>query len=388
MIKTDPDKIKEILTRGVEEVINKESLEGKLLSGKQLRIKLGIDPTAPGLHLGHTVVLRKMKAFQNLGHKIVLIIGDFTGRIGDPSSRDSARKPLLPKEIKENLKGYLAQAGKIIDIKKAEFKYNDRWFSKEKIIELATVGTIQQMTERADFAKRIKSGNAVRLIETLYPLFQGYDSVEVRADVELGGTDQKFNLLAGRMLFRHYGKPEQDVIMLPLLEGTDGVKKMSKSTGNYIALNDTPQDMYGKLMAIPDNLIDKYIRLLTDLDGEKIGEDNSNPRDKKAVLAKEIVRMYHGEKEAQKAEDAFNKTFRDKNPTFIEYTVDESKIFYPELISKIAGISTSEAKRLIISGAVEINSGVDKDWKKDIYIDEEGIKIKVGKKVFIKVKLS
>lgn len=384
MINTNSQKIEGILSRGVSEIIEKESLQKKLQSGRQLRVKFGIDPTSPDLHLGHAVVLRKLKQFQDLGHKIILIIGDFTGRIGDPSSKFDSRKPLTPQEIKKNLKGYFSQAGKIINIKNTDKKYNDKWFDKEKIIELATIGTVQQMTERADFAKRMEGGNAVRLIETLYPLFQGYDSVAVKADVELGGTDQKFNLLTGRALQRHYGEPQQEVMMLPLLEGTDGVKKMSKSFGNYIGLNELPKDMFGKIMSIKDDLIFKYIELLTDLSVEEI-KKLQNPRDQKAVLAKEIVRMYNTEKEAQKAEEEFNKTFRDK-----EFPSDVKKMHMSEMpileLLESGGLvsSKSEAKRLILQGAVKIDGVVQGDWQK-IIKPISGMKIQVGPRRFLEL---
>ncbi|MEK7451422.1 MAG: tyrosine--tRNA ligase, partial [Patescibacteria group bacterium] len=235
----DLKKIDEVLTRGVEEIIEKESLVKKLKSGEQLRIKFGIDPTAPDIHLGHSVPLKKLKQFQELGHKIVLIIGDFTATIGDPSGRSETRKPLGKKEVADNFKKYLIQAGKIINIAKTEIHYNSEWFLKEgvvRLLELSRAGSIQQVLRRADFKKRIDEGNDISLLEVLYPFFQGYDSIKIKADVEIGGIDQKFNLLMGRRTQRFYKMPEQDVILVPLLEGVDGVKKMSKSYGNYIAV--------------------------------------------------------------------------------------------------------------------------------------------------------
>ena len=231
---------KEILTRGVDEVIERKHLENALSSGKTLRVKLGIDPTSPDLHLGHAVVLRKLRYFQDLGHKAVLIIGDFTGMIGDPSGKSKARIPLTEKEVKTNMKEYLSQASKIIDVKKVEVRYNSEWLgeSVKNILELAKAGTVQQVMQREDFRERIEKG--LTILETLYPLLQGYDSVKVRADVELGGTDQRLNLLMGRQVQRYFGMKEQDILTVPLIEGTDGVKKMSKSEGNYIGLRDKP----------------------------------------------------------------------------------------------------------------------------------------------------
>lgn len=348
-----------LLTRGVEEVIVKEHLEEILrrVEDKKrppLRVKFGIDPTAPDLHLGHTVPLRKLRQFQDAGHKAVLIIGDFTARIGDPSGRSEERKSLTEKEVKQNLKKYLKQAGKVINLRKAEVRYNSKWLKKntEKILEVARAGTMNQVIQRAEFKKRIDEGGSVTILESLYPLLQGYDSVEVKADLEIGGTDQKFNLLMGRQLQRHFGMPEQDVMMLPLLEGTDGIKKMSKSSGNYIALDAEPDDMFGKIMRIPDNLIDKYYALLTD-EERKI----QDPREAKLDLAKIIVGMYHGSKAGEKAKENFIKVFS-------EHQKPSDRPKRPELSGKSvinaiteAGItsSKSEARRLVEQGAVRIN---------------------------------
>ena len=404
MVEIDEQKIKEILNKGVEEIIEKESLLKKLQSGKQLRVKFGIDPTAPDLHLGHTVPLRKLRQFQDAGHTAVLIIGDFTARIGDPTGRSEERKTFTTEEVKENMKEYLKQAAKILDIKynlfgkarntkKLEVRYNGDWFFGKEglgpIMAVARSATINQVIQRAEFKKRLDEGGSVSLIESLYPVMQGYDSVKVMADVEIGGSDQKFNLLMGRQVQKHFGKPEQDIITLPLLEGIDGVKKMSKSMGNYIALNELPKDMFGKIMSIPDNLILKYCELLTDLNVERV-KKTLNPRDQKAVLAKEIVKMYHGEKEAEKSEEEFNRVFRDKEkPTNIpEYITDKKEIFYPEALY-VSGIASSmtTAKRLIEDGAVEIDGEVDKNWKKSIKIDRDGTDIRVGKRTFVRIKL-
>ena len=298
-----------LLTQGVEEVIVKEHLEDRLKKGDKLRVKFGIDPTAPDLHLGHTVPLRKLRQFQDAGHKAVLIIGDFTAMIGDPTGRSEERKPLTAKEVKQNLKKYLKQAGKVLNIKKAEIHYNSEWLKKnmDTLLEIMRSGSMQQVLHRADFKKRLSENQDITFLEVMYPLLQGYDSVAVKADVEIGGTDQKFNLLMGRRVQRHFGMAEQDVMTLPLLEGTDGVKKMSKSADNYISLDAEPDDMFGKTMRIPDNLIDKYYTLLTDANPPAGGQ---NPREAKLELAKIIVGMYHGEKAGEKAKENFIKFFR------------------------------------------------------------------------------
>ena len=271
-------KIRKILTHGVEEIIVKEHLEKALKSGKKLRVKLGIDPTAPDLHLGHTVPLIKLGQFQRAGHKIVLIIGDFTATIGDPSSRTEARKSLSERQVKSNMKKYIDYAGKIIDVKKTEIRHNSEWLKSGGVklfLELAKGASIQQILKREDFRKRLALGNDVSVLESLYPLFQGYDSVAVKADVEIGGRDQKLNLLMGRRIQRSFGMPEQDIMTFPLIEGTDGVRKMSKSYGNYVALDEKPNEMFGKLMTIPDSLVKKYFEALTDTDSPR----NLKPRD-------------------------------------------------------------------------------------------------------------
>ncbi|MBI3337391.1 MAG: tyrosine--tRNA ligase [Candidatus Staskawiczbacteria bacterium] len=391
MINTDSKKIDEILGRGVAEIIEKESLKNKLLSGKQLRIKFGIDPTAPDLHLGHTVVLRKLKQFQDLGHKIIFLIGDFTATIGDPSGRMSQRQQLSKKEIKKNMKDYTKQASKILDIKKTEIRYNSEWYKKKKAIflmELSSKITYARVIERDDFQKRIKENSDINMLELLYPILQGYDSVELMCDVELGGTDQKFNLLMGRKVQKRYDLPEQDIVTVPLLEGTDGVKKMSKSIGNYISLNELPVEMYGKIMAIPDGLILKYAELLTGMNNEEI-INIPNPRDQKAVLAKEIVRIYYGEKEAQKAEKEFNAVFRDKEkPTDIPVFSTNREV-YPILdLLYDSGLAESknDAKRVIQGGGLKIAGDTITDWRKEIKIKHNMI-IKFGKHKFIEIKI-
>lgn len=379
------DDISRILTRGTEEVIEKEHLEKVLHSGKKLRVKLGIDPTAPDIHLGHSVVLRKLKQFQDLGHTIVLIIGDFTARIGDPSGRNEARKPLTAEEIEKNLKGYLEQAGKIIDIKKTEIRRNSEWHKKgglEHILSIAQSATIQQILRRDDFKKRLAEDSDISLLETLYPILQGYDSVAVKADVELGGTDQKFNLLMGRRVQRHFGMNEQDVLTVPLIEGTDGIKKMSKSYGNYIGLSETPENMFGKTMAIPDTLIKKYFTLLTDTDAP----DDMDPYRAKTLLAETITGIYYSKKEAEKAKNEWTRIFSNKeNPEDApELKIGKKKISVLDLLVKSGMESKSEARRLITQNAIRLNEDIKKDPDEIISV-QGGEILKVGKKKFFKL---
>jgi len=387
---------KEILIRGVDRVIERKNLEKALSGDRKLRVKLGIDPTAPDLHLGHAVVLRKLRDFQNLGHKAVLIIGDFTGMIGDPSGRSKERVLLTEKDIQKNMSGYLKEAGKIIDVKKAEIRHNSEWLGKDvkDILELAKAGTVQQVMQREDFRERIDKG--LTILETLYPLLQGYDSVKVRADVELGGTDQLLNLLMGRQVQRHFGMKEQDILTVPLIEGTDGVKKMSKSEDNYIALDDKPADMFGKVMSINDNLILKYFALCTDVSPEELIEiekslkrHRTGARDAKARLAYEIVKLYHGEEEASNAEAEFNKVFSQKKlPTRIPVkNIKNKSVSLDELIVLVESAkSKSEARRLVLQGAVRVDYARATDPKEKIKISDKGVLLQVGKRRFVRVK--
>jgi len=357
-------RVEELLTRGVDEVIEREHLKKALLSGdRKLRVKFGIDPTSPDIHIGHAVVLRKLGVFQVLGHKIVFIIGDFTARIGDPSGRSRERSLLTEKEVEKNMKKYLSQAGKIIDIKKAEIHYNSEWLgeSVENILKLTRAGTIKQVLQREDFKKRIEKG--LTILETLYPLFQGYDSVRIKADVELGGNDQLLNLLMGRQIQRHFGIPEQDIMTLPLLVGTDGTKKMSKSEGNYISLDDSPKEMFGKVMSIRDDIIFSYFELCTDVPNSEINKLRKlNPRNAKARLGREIVGLYHGDKKAEEAENDFDKKFRKKESPKVGDAI-ELTLKYPLrdvmyiLAHKKVGLAASKsgARRLVEQGGVRIN---------------------------------
>lgn len=386
-ISTDPAKIRELLTRGVEEAIVKEHLEAALASGRRLRVKFGIDPTAPDLHLGHTVPLRKLRQFQEMGHEAVLIIGDFTARIGDPSGRSEERKPLTDADIRRNMKKYLHHAGKVIDLKRAEVVYNSRWFAKEglkEVIALAGAGSIQQVLHRADFKKRLEGGHDITLLEIFYPLLQGYDSVKVKADVELGGTDQKFNLLMGRRVQRHFGIPEQDVLTVPLLEGTDGVKKMSKSAGNYIALDAEPNEMFGGIMAIPDGLIDRYYTLLTSL--ERTIRD---PREAKLELGKIVVGMYYGEQEGRAAKERFVNVFskgQAPDEVALVHVGARSMPLAELLVSVNLAASKSEARRLIEQGGVKLD-GARQDAPEAAVELQTPRMLQVGPHRFLKVVL-
>jgi tyrosyl-tRNA synthetase len=387
---TDEKKIDEILNRGVEDIFIKESLKKKMLSGKVLRVKFGIDPTGPKIHLGRAVPLRKLRQFQNLGHKVVILVGDFTATIGDPSDKLEKRPMLTTAEIKKNMKDYKSQLGKIIDLKKAEFVYNSKWLSRlgfAEISELAESFSVQQMSSRRNFKDRIEKGEEVSLREFLYPIMQGYDSVVVKADVEIGGFDQLFNLKAGRVIQRHYKMPEQDVLTVQMLEGTDG-RKMSSSWGNVISIVDEPNDMFGKIMAVRDELISKYFKLCTDISDSEIPK-SENPRDLKMRLAYEIVKIYHGEKKAQGAQENFINTFQKRE---IPEEMEEIKANAGELLSEVLVknkilASKGEWRRLVLGNAVH-------DLEKNSVITDqnmkiaENLKLKIGKKRFLKVLVS
>lgn len=382
--------IKTLLTRGVVEAIDKEHLEKMLAGRKKLRVKFGIDPTAPDLHLGHTVPLRKLRQFQDASHKAVLIIGDFTARIGDPSGRDKTRPSLTEKEIKNNLKTYLEQAQKILDMKKLEIHHNSEWFENNPklLLELMSQMSMERVMEREDFQKRIKAGQEVTMLEALYPLLQGYDSVAIKADVEIGGSDQKFNLLMGRRMQRKYDMPEQDVITLPLLEGTDGTRKMGKSHGNYIGLTEKPEIMFGKTMSIPDSLIIKYVELLTDLPLEKMeAKARKDPRAAKLELSRTIVEMYRNKSAAKKAEEEFIRVVSKKETPkkVISYKLSVIRLPLVDLLmrTKMAS-SKSEARRLIQQGGVKINGEKQKEPNKAVSLEKE-LLLQVGKRKYLKV---
>ncbi|HSD12383.1 MAG TPA: tyrosine--tRNA ligase, partial [Patescibacteria group bacterium] len=319
-VSTDKKKIDQLLTRRVAEVVVASSLREKLASGRKLRVKLGVDPTAPDLHLGHTVPLKKLREFQEMGHQVVFIIGDYTSKIGDPTGKSKTRPMLTDEQVKANAKTYLDQVGKILDLKKTEVRWNSEWFTKmdfNDVVTLAAKFTVARMIERDDFANRLKEGSEVHMHELMYPMMQEYDSIMVEADIEIGSTDQKFNILAGRDLQRKMGRPEQDCMFLgPILVGTDGVEKMSKSLGNYIGVSDAPEQMFGKIMSIPDAALWDYWTLATDASSDEIAEmreacekKKMNPRDAKVSLAKAIITMYHSAKDADAAEEHFTKVF-------------------------------------------------------------------------------
>jgi len=393
----DKQKIEEILTRGVEDVIVKEDLEKKLLSGKKVRLYFGVDPTGSVLHIGHAVNLWKLRDFQDLGHEVILLIGDFTARIGDPSGKDTARKPLTEKEVRINFKNYKKQASKILNFSKVKIKYNSSWLSKLKfaeILKLASNFTVQQMLQRDMFDRRIKESLPISLQEFLYPLMQGYDSVVMDVDLEIAGNDQTFNALAGRTLQKIYNNKNKDVLTCKLLLGTDG-RKMSKTFDNFIAIADEPGNMFGKVMSIKDELIDMYFELATRLSVLEVSEIKKlgNPRDIKAMLAREIVKIYHGEKAAESAEVEFNKVFRNKEmPSDIPvFVTDKRNYAILDLLfdAKLAP-SKKEARRLVEGNAVEVINGEEKekitDWKKEINLSDELI-VRVGSRRFVKIKL-
>lgn len=390
------NKIKELLSRGVEDIIVREHLENQLKSGKQLRVKFGIDPTGPKIHLGRAIPLRKLKVLQDWGHKIVLIIGDFTATIGDPSDKTSKRPMLTKEDVKENMRNYENQLGKIIDLEKAEINYNSDWLENLTVREMSSLAesfSLQQMLARRNFKERYEKGEEISMREMLYPLFQGYDSVVVRADVEIGGFDQLFNVKAGRIIQDHYGQPQQDILTTQMLEGTDG-RKMSTSWGNVINIVDEPNDMFGKIMSATDELIIKYFLLCTDTleaDIKSMESDMKsgklNPRDAKLNLAFEIVKIYHGENEAQKAKEEFINIFSKKElPTDIEeFKLKTGKINIVDLLLNCGAVkSKSEAKRLVEQKGIKINDEVVESWDKEIEF-KGGEIIHIGKRKFLKI---
>lgn len=384
-------KIKELLSRGVSEIVDKESLEKKLNSGAKLRIKLGIDPTSPNIHLGRSIPLLKLRDFQELGHQIVFIIGDFTGTIGDTSDKDSERPMLTAEVIKENLQTYQQQVAKIIDVNQAEIHYNSHWLAKldyQDIAQQANIFSINEFISRDNIARRLKDGKRVSLREILYPLMQGYDSVAIKADVEIGGTDQRFNLLAGRDIQKSYQQSPQDIITNPLIEGLDG-RKMSSSYGNTVNLLDTAQELFGKIMSLKDEFIIKYFTLLTraDLAQIKVYEkqlaDGENPRNIKLKLATELVRFYHSEKEAQGALTYFQDTFTKKlTPEDLESFKPSNYKLVDILIEAKLCSSKSEVRRLIKQSGIKVNEVVADSA--DMMV-EPGSILQKGKLHFIKI---
>ncbi|HIE12471.1 MAG TPA: tyrosine--tRNA ligase [Desulfotomaculum sp.] len=396
-----------IIRRGAAEIILEEELQRKLAKAKEtgepLKVKLGLDPTAPDIHLGHTVVLQKMRQFQDLGHRVVIIIGDFTARIGDPSGKTETRKQLTEDEVMANAETYKEQIFKVLDPDRTEMVFNSSWLAPltfAEIIRLAANYTVARMLEREDFSKRYKAGSPISIHEFFYPLMQGYDSVALGADVELGGTDQRFNLLMGRTLQSAYGQEPQAAITMPILEGLDGVQKMSKSLGNYVGITEEPGVMYGKLMSLPDGLIVRYLELVTPVPADEVAAIESglrdgsiNPRDAKMRLAREVVSQFHSPEAAAKAEAEFIRVFREHRvpadiPEYAvpEEMVEEGLVYLPRLLVA-AGLvpSTSEARRLIAQGGVHLNE--EKVFDANARISPvPGTVIRIGRRRFVRLR--
>lgn len=385
-----------IIKKGTLEIINENELIEKLKKNRPLRVKLGVDPTSPDIHLGHTVVLNKLRDFQMLGHQIILIIGSGTALIGDPSGRDKTRSLLTIEEIEKNAKYYSEQAFKILDKDKTEIRFNGEWLTKltlKEIVSLTSHFTIARILERDDFFNRYKSGNPIFLHEFLYPVMQAYDSIVIDADVELGGSDQKFNLLFGRELQKDLGKEEQIAILMPILRGIDGIKRMGKSLNNYIGINEPPKEMFGKIMSIPDHLIIEYFELLTSIQPDEIEdmkrrmEKGENPMNFKLKLAKEIVKRYYSDEIANREEEEFIRVFRKKEiPDNIEtIIIKDETIDLLEFLKENNLISSkSEGRRLLEQGGIYINNERYNDTLLKMKINDEII-IKVGKRKFLKV---
>ena len=390
-----------LISRGVADLLPedefKKKLEKAVATNTPLIVKLGLDPTAPDIHLGHTVVLRKLKLFQDFGHKVIILIGDFTARIGDPTGKSVTRPPLTEEQVITNAKTYQEQIFKVLDAEKTEVRFNSEWLSKldfADVLKLASKYTVARMLERDDFHKRYTEGRPISIHEFMYPLMQGYDSIALKADVEFGGTDQTFNLLMGRHLQGEEGMPEQTIITMPILEGLDGVQKMSKSLGNYIGISEAPSEMYGKAMSIPDELMMRYFMLVTDMsieEQEQLSKDlesgAAHPRDVKMKLAHTIVRLYHGEEAANFGQDEFIRVFqKHAMPTDIpEYKVaiTEEPVFVPQLLSD-AGLTASngEARRSIKAGAFKIDG---EKCNEEHIVLKDGMVLQVGKRKFIKI---
>ena len=395
MLMDKKQQILDVLERGVAEVIDKEHLRARLSGKEKLRIKLGIDPTSPSIHIGRAVALWKLRAFQELGHTAIFIVGDFTGVIGDASDKETERPMLTSKQVNQNMKDYIKQVFKILDPKKTETYYNSEWLAKLGFLELAQMANLfglNQFTSREAIARRMKADQRVSYLEVMYPLMQGYDSVAVKADVEIGGTDQRFNLLTGRDIQRFYKQNPQDIMMLELLEGTDG-RKMSSSWGNVINITDEPNDMYGKVMSINDNLIIRYFKLATDValtevaKLEKELKKGTNPSIIKKRLAKEIVTLYHGSKLAEVAGVEFEKVFAKKDkPTEIPSMKVKSKNIVELLVETKLASSKSEARRLVEQGGVKVNDVVVHATTLELNISTNPVTVQVGKRKFVRLR--
>ena len=391
----------ELIKRGIDEFIGEEELVKKLSKKKTLVVKAGFDPTAPDLHLGHTVLINKLKHFQDLGHRVIFLIGDFTGMIGDPSGKNKTRPTLKSEDIKENAKTYKKQIFKILDPNKTEVLFNSSWCNKlgaEGIIKLAANYNLARMLEREDFNSRYKNNQSIAIHEFLYPLIQAYDSIALEADVELGGTDQKFNLLVGREMQRAFDQEPQAVITVPILEGLDGVKKMSKSLDNYVGIDEAPEEMFGKIMSISDDLMWRWFDLLSFRSNQEIAglkkeqKAGKNPRDIKILLAKELIERFHSVKDAQSAEEAFiNRFQKGIIPSDIEevsISIEGNEVPLPNLLKEVALVSsTSEAMRMIKQGAVKIDDNKIEDPKLTVKKNTSGV-FQVGKRKIKKVSIS
>ena len=389
-----------LINRGTDEILTESDLKKKLDSGKQLIIKAGFDPTAPDLHLGHTVLLNKLRHFQDLGHLVVFLIGDFTGRIGDPSGTNKTRPTLDAKDLEENAKTYEKQVFKILKKDLTDVRFNSEWCEKlgaDGLIRLAAKYNVARMLERDDFSKRFSENKSIAIHEFLYPLVQGYDSVALKADVELGGTDQKFNLLVGRELQRDYDQEPQVVITVPILEGLDGVKKMSKSLNNYVAIDEEPDEMFGKIMSISDDLMWRWFELLSFMSEDEINslkkemQDGKNPRDIKFILAEEIVDRFHKDGDGQKCKESFLNRFQKgqipENVDSVKVNIDGESILLVNLLKETNMIaSVSEGNRLIKQGGIKVNSEKVNDPKFEISINSENL-YQVGKRRFLKIKI-
>jgi tyrosyl-tRNA synthetase len=401
MTETDIKQSLELISRGVDEILTEESLIIKLKQGRPLRIKAGFDPTAPDLHLGHTVLVNKLKQFQDLGHEVMFLVGDFTAMIGDPTGKSATRPPLTRDEVMENAKTYEHQVFKILDAQKTTVFFNSSWMGEmnaSDMIQLAAKHTVARMLERDDFSKRYKGGQSISVHEFLYPLVQGYDSVAMKADVELGGTDQKFNLLVGRQLQEAYGQEPQIAITMPILEGLDGVQKMSKSLNNYIGITDTPDDMFGKVMSVSDELMWRYFELLSFRPMSEINDfrkqikEGANPRDIKFMLAKELIGRFHSAAEAEQAQNNFIARFQkgampDEMPE-VELDAEEGGLGIAALLNGAGLVSSNgEGFRMIKQGAVKIDGEKVSDKNLRFASGFEAV-VQVGKRKFARVKLS
>ena len=390
----------EIIKRGSDEILVEEELISKLESGKKLRIKAGFDPTAPDLHLGHTVLINKLRQFQDLGHEVIFLIGDFTGMIGDPTGKNATRKPLTREEVLDNAQTYQEQVFKILDRDKTTIAFNSEWMNKmtpAEFVQLAAQQTVARMMERDDFGKRYKAGQSISIHEFLYPLVQGYDSVALQADIELGGTDQKFNLLVGRELQRHYGQRPQVVLTMPILEGLDGVQKMSKSLGNYIGVNDLPGEMYRKVLAVPDELLWRYFELLSFKSVEEISslragvEQGKNPQEAKKLLAQELVARFHGDRAAATAHKGAGNVLQhgqipDDVPE-VEISADGQSALPIAAVLRMAGlVKNSNAARDVLQRGVVYVDGKPEGQGFNLAIGETRV-IQAGKKSIARVRL-